>query len=436
MVRERKMRDFKDDFKPADRFEGEKEGYYFSTGSRGTGACVVGVVSATLGYYLDAKAADLNDPDEEGYVLVRAAPAVAVHRAMPKREAAQTQGLLFSPALLAALGPSYGEPAHRYKLVTAPWMGGMRPPKETFEAGAEELGQDKVYGRNELLHERYEYLAERIARLEGRRRRPQHQQADDDDDKDGAERRELALLAPSDVVTVEARGGPLQLSGDELLPVPPRDGPWTFLLELGGPDAARTPFAFKATLKQSSLRWPAAKLLRLFADQHAAKFSSAKSLDAERLRLHVSDAEFAASDALLAELVTDWTGPVAARLVVKTKLGAGADATQLASARATALRAKRELQVDDWSSQEQLVKARSHTPYKGPMTSEEIRDYWEQHKDDKHWRTDAALRGYATTTDDAAKLEEWKTKRLVKKKGFLNNTSAPGSGQNNRPLYP
>jgi len=68
MVRSRKQRDFKEDFKPADFWGGRKEGYYFSTGTRGTG------------YYLDSMAFDVNDPDEDGYVLVRTSPAVAVHR--------------------------------------------------------------------------------------------------------------------------------------------------------------------------------------------------------------------------------------------------------------------------------------------------------------------------------------------------------------------
>jgi len=347
-------------------------------------------------------------------------------QALPKWEAARAQGLLYSSALLAALGPAHGEPAHRYKLATAPWMGGMRPPRETFEKG-DELSDQRVTGRNELLHERYEYLAARVASL---LRETDGGGNDPDDDDDCRERihavsehRELALFrSPTDVVTVEARGGPLELRGDDLAPVLPNDGPWTFLLELGGPDAATRPFAFKATLKRASLtKWPAAKLLAVFAEKHNAKYDAFVALDPARLRLHVSEGHFAATDTILAELVADWTGPIAARLVVKPKLGAGTDARELVSARSTALAERRDLHIDDWSTQEQVVRARAQRKdVKGPMTSQEIRDYWEQHKNDKHWRTDAALRGYATRTDDPAKLHEWKTNRLVKNKGFLN----------------
>lgn len=83
--------------RPANRFEGKKDGYYFTTGFRGTG------------YYLDTTWCDYNDPDERGYVLVRTAPAVAVKRAMRKREALGMQGLLFSNTFLDELGPAHGE---------------------------------------------------------------------------------------------------------------------------------------------------------------------------------------------------------------------------------------------------------------------------------------------------------------------------------------
>ena len=72
--------------RPSDFFEGRKEGYFFSSGLRGVGATLLSpncFLIVPLGYYLDARAWDINDPDEDGYVLVRVAPAVAVHR-VPK----------------------------------------------------------------------------------------------------------------------------------------------------------------------------------------------------------------------------------------------------------------------------------------------------------------------------------------------------------------
>jgi len=310
-------------------------------------------------------------------------------------------------------------------VVTAPWMGGTRPPKESFEKG-DEFGTSKVYGRNELLHERHNYLAKRIAKLQG--------EGDSDDDEETlvlSEQRELALLPcePSEsLVTVEARGGPLKLRGENLVPVLPNDGPWTFVLEFQGPSAKNRPFAFKATLKKASLRWKVSKLLGLFGDRFNDKYAG-EQRDRDRLRLHVNDKTFASEDALLAELVENWTAPIAARLFVKEKFGAGTDATELTSQRTLALIEKQQLAITEWSTQEQIVKKRTTEPYKGPMTSQEIRDYWEDHKQDKHYRTDAALRGYATITDDPKKLEEWKKNRLVKNKGFLLDPAT-------KPLYP
>ena len=50
---------------PRIRWEGAKEGYYFTTGFRGTG------------YYLDARWCDYNDCDEEGYALARPSASLA-----------------------------------------------------------------------------------------------------------------------------------------------------------------------------------------------------------------------------------------------------------------------------------------------------------------------------------------------------------------------
>lgn len=356
-----------------------------------------------------------------------------MHRVQAQRDLQETQGLIFAPKVLDSLG-------NRYKVITAPWMGGMRPPRETFEKDVDDVASNTVYGRNELLHERYEYLANRIKALERRRRRRHSQDDDDDDDEEEtaivlSEHRELALVeAASDKpVTIDARGGPLTLRGEDLLPVAPHDGPWAVLLEHGAP---LQPFAFKATLKKAQLKWPVSKLLSIFADKYNAKYDH----HFDSLRLFVTSTDFATEDTLLAELISDWDGPVAAKFTVKPKLGSGgSDARALVSARGTALAKQRDLTIDEWSTQAQVVQARMTQPYKGPMTSEEIRDYWEQHKHDKHWRTDAALRGYATRTDDQAKLAEWKTNRLVKNPGFLlsNDSSSSSSKKKlNKPLYP
>ena len=39
----------------------------------------------------------------------------------------------------------------------------------------------------------------------------------------------------------------------------------------------------------------------------------------------------------------------------------------------------------------------------------QIREYWDdlKRKNYKHWRTDAALRGFTTITEDKDKLEKW-----------------------------
>ena len=89
-MRRANQRQFKDEFIPRMTWEGMKEGYYFTTGFRGTG------------YYLDDTWCEYNDPDEDGYVLVRAAPAVAMHRVLPKRGKVGKQGLLFDKEVLDA----------------------------------------------------------------------------------------------------------------------------------------------------------------------------------------------------------------------------------------------------------------------------------------------------------------------------------------------
>ena len=148
-MRRANQRQFKDEFIPRMTWEGMKEGYYFTTGFRGTG------------YYLDDTWCEYNDPDEDGYVLVRAAPAVAMHRVLPKRGKVGKQGLLFDREVLDALGPAHGKPPHRYKLITPPWLSEMKPPKMKFEKENMMQGTE-VKGSNQLLKERVEWIAYRM----------------------------------------------------------------------------------------------------------------------------------------------------------------------------------------------------------------------------------------------------------------------------------
>ena len=148
-MRRANQRSFKDEFLPRMKWEGVKEGYYFTTGFRGTG------------YYLDDTWCDYNDPDQDGYVLVRAAPAVAMHRVLPKRGKVGKQGLLFDAELLRALGPAHGKPPHRYKLVAPPWLCEMRPPVMKFEKENMMQGNN-VEGSNQMLKERVEWIAWRM----------------------------------------------------------------------------------------------------------------------------------------------------------------------------------------------------------------------------------------------------------------------------------
>ena len=72
-MRRARRRRFKDEFIPRTTYDKHRDGYYFGTGARGTG------------YYLDETTIDYGDVDEEGYVLVRVAPPVALQRALPRR---------------------------------------------------------------------------------------------------------------------------------------------------------------------------------------------------------------------------------------------------------------------------------------------------------------------------------------------------------------
>ena len=85
---------------------------------------------------------------------------------------------------------------------------------------------------------------------------------------------------------------------------------------------------------------------------------------------------------------------------------------------------KRAPVIDDWSSQKDVLEANAA---KGPgkqQTSQEIRAYWDEQKRNgyKHWRTDAALRGFYTRTEDEAKVKQWDAS-LKPKRGFLEGSS-------------
>jgi hypothetical protein len=146
-MRRARRRRFKDEFLPRATYDKHRDGYYFGTGPRGTG------------YYLDETTIDYGDVDDEGYVLVRVAPPVALQRALPRRRSVDKQGLLFDEAFLDALGPAHGAPSDRYCVVAPPWLGGMPPPQERFEK--EDSGGMKATFTNEMARERLAYLRRR-----------------------------------------------------------------------------------------------------------------------------------------------------------------------------------------------------------------------------------------------------------------------------------
>ena len=131
-MRRARRRRFKDEFIPRATYDKRRDGYYFGTGARGTG------------YYLDETTIDYGDVDEEGYVLVRVAPPVALQRALPRRRSVDKQGLLFDEAFLDALGPAHGAPATRRRtcaLGYAPHRG-----RDTFNNEDQALLRSGGYG--------------------------------------------------------------------------------------------------------------------------------------------------------------------------------------------------------------------------------------------------------------------------------------------------
>ena len=159
-MRRARRRRFKDEFIPRTAYDKHRDGYYFGPGPRGTG------------YYLDETTIDYGDVDDDGYVLVRVAPPVALQRALPRRRSVDKQGLLFDEAFLDTLGPAHGAPSDRYCVVAPPWLGGMPPPPQSFEK--EDSGGMKATFTDEMARERPAYLRRRHD--EEPRRRPRRAQ--------------------------------------------------------------------------------------------------------------------------------------------------------------------------------------------------------------------------------------------------------------------
>jgi len=522
MMRRARRRKFKDVFLPRMTWEGRKDGYFFTTGTRGTG------------YYLDDSCIDYGDVDDEGYVLMRVAPPVALQRALPRRAAVSKRGLLFDEEFLAALGPAHGAPADRYCVVAPPWLGGMPAPLQQFEK--EDSGSYKATFTNELSRERLLYLRKRYEEEQNRRKlytgpktltvvakkgavvraekaldsaklavlepratctgveeafagsvvrcrlvapvrgwvsrkvvacgdaefgtlaeesAPARSatraavtgraasnnrlvaevaekkkqivdvdalvEAEDSGDNGDPERRRARALERV-VIALPAACGEMAFRGAALVPIFAQRGPWAVRLKFKGADAQ--PLAFVATLKRATLRKPAAALLELFAKTHAAKYAGS---DLGALRLHPEACrDHVASETLVCELLDDLDAvapDLAASFVVRRQRGAG-DSTALISARSEELATRARSVVDDWSSQAEILVANAKKGYGAPQTSAEIREYWDEQKRAgyKHWRTDAALRGFYTRTEDEAKVKEWDVS-LQPRRGFLESAS-------------
>ena len=155
--------------------------------------------------------------------------------------------------------------------------------------------------------------------------------------------------------------------------------------------------------------------MELFAKTHAAKYDT----DIGVLELYQGGRRIDEAT-LVCELVEDLDASppsLAAAFVVKRRHGASDEA--VVSARSLLLQ-KRAPVIDEWSSQKDVLAANAG---KGPgkqQTSAEIRAYWDEQKQNgyKHWRTDAALRGFYTRTEDEAKVKQWDAS-LKPKRGFL-----------------
>ena len=228
-----------------------------------------------------------------------------------------------------------------------------------------------------------------------------------------AEPKTQIAMCEDDVVALPVACGEMAFRGDALEPVFSQKGPWAVRLELEG--VHEKPLAFVATIKRKTLLKESKVLLELFAKTHAAKYDT----DIGVLELYQGGRRIDEAT-LVCELVEDLdaTAPsISAAFVVKRRHGASDEA--VVSARSLLLQ-KRAPVIDDWSSQKDVLEANAA---KGPgqqQTSQEIRAYWDEQKRNgyKHWRTDAALRGFYTRTEDEAKVKQWDAS-LKPKRGFL-----------------
>ena len=183
-------------------------------------------------------------------------------------------------------------------------------------------------------------------------------------------------------------------------------------------DSARTrrKILISTQVKRKTLLKESKVLLELFAKTHAAKYDT----DIGVLELYQGGRRIDEAT-LICEVIEDLdaTAPsISAAFVVKRRYGADVE-DKVVSARSLLLQ-KRAPVIDDWSSQKDVLEANAS---KGPgqqQTSQEIRAYWDEQKQNgyKHWRTDAALRGFYTRTEDEAKVKAWDAS-LKPKRGFL-----------------
>ena len=190
-------------------------------------------------------------------------------------------------------------------------------------------------------------------------------------------------------------------------------------LELKG--VHEKPLAFVATIKKKTLLKESKVLLELFAKTHAAKYDG----DLGVLELYQGGRRIDEAT-LVCELVEDLdaTAPsISAAFVVKRRYGADVE-DKVVSARSLLLQKRAPREIDDWSSQKEVLEANAATGPGEQQTSAEIRAYWDEQKQNgyKHWRTDAALRGFYTRTEDEAKVKQWDAS-LKPKRGFLEGSS-------------
>ena len=162
-------------------------------------------------------------------------------------------------------------------------------------------------------------------------------------------------------------------------------------LELKG--AHEKPLAFVATVKKKTLVKESRVLLELFAKTHAAKYDT----DIGVLELYQGGRRIDEAT-LICEVIEDLdaTAPsLAASFVVKRRYGAS-DEDKVVSARSLLLQKRSKPEIDDWSSQKEVLAANAATGPGEQQTSAEIRAYWDEQKRNgyKHWRTGRGVTGF------------------------------------------